>query len=264
MARLQASIQTLRGRVEASFLEGTDAACEVPDGLACRHGTFVAGILHARRDRPVPGICPGCNLFSRPIFFDVVNVEGATATASLERVANAIVEAINAGARIINLSVDVTQLSSRSESIVEAALEYAAQRGVLVVAAAGNRGILGSSVITRHPWVIPVVGCDAFGRILVVSNLSSSVGRRGLAAPGHDILGLAASGGYSRLSGSSVAAPFVTGCLALLCSIFERATAAQIRYAAMGSARRRSVSPPLLDAWDAYSILTSTITDIGR
>ena len=49
-----------------------------------------------------------------------------------------------------------------------------------MVAAAGNQGTLGSSAITRHPWVIPVVACDLRGRPMNESNLGSSIGRRGL------------------------------------------------------------------------------------
>jgi hypothetical protein len=49
-------------------------------------------------------------------------------------------------------------------------------RGVLFVAAAGNQGALGSSVITRHPWLIPVVACDRSGRVMAVSNLGASIG----------------------------------------------------------------------------------------
>src|SRR5690349_9009980 len=48
-------------------LSGT-AACRQPDSVACRHGTLVAGVLHARRDSPVLGICPDCTLLVRPIF----------------------------------------------------------------------------------------------------------------------------------------------------------------------------------------------------
>ena len=39
-------------------------------------------------------------------------------------------------------------------------MNHAAHRGVITVAAAGNQGTVGSSAITRHPWVIPVAACD--------------------------------------------------------------------------------------------------------
>ncbi|MBV8111318.1 MAG: hypothetical protein JO012_16295, partial [Hyphomicrobiales bacterium] len=40
------------------------------------------------------------------------------------------------------------------------ALDMAARCGVIVVAAVGNQRIVGSSTLTRHPWVIPVAACD--------------------------------------------------------------------------------------------------------
>jgi subtilisin family serine protease len=72
---------------------GADVACNTPGSLACRHGTFVAGILHARRDSTAPGICPGCTLISRPIFAEAEDAKGAP-SATLETVAEAILEVL--------------------------------------------------------------------------------------------------------------------------------------------------------------------------
>jgi len=143
---------------------------------------------------------------------------------------------------------------------LEEALNQTVRRGVLVVTAAGNQGTLGSSVITRHPWAIPVVGCDLEGRPTNESNLGSSIGRRGLSAPGHGITSLGAEGQSLTLGGTSVAVPFVTGTIALLWSEFPNATAAQIKLAITQAytQRRASVVPPLLDAAAAYQILLTT------
>jgi hypothetical protein len=43
-------------------------SCAVPSSAACKHGTFVAGILLAKRGSAAPAICPGCTLLVRPIF----------------------------------------------------------------------------------------------------------------------------------------------------------------------------------------------------
>src|SRR5215469_15855127 len=48
-------------------------ACSISDSVACMHGTFVAGILAARRGSVAPAICPGCTLFLRPIFAEALN-----------------------------------------------------------------------------------------------------------------------------------------------------------------------------------------------
>lgn len=232
--------------------------CTKPDSTACTHGTYVAGILHAKRDSVVPGICPGCTLLVRSIFSEAAEVSenDGLPNATVAELTAALREVIEAGARVVNLSVGLAEAASRTEPVLDQALEQATRRGVIVVAAAGNQGTLGSSAITRHPWVIPVVGCDRLGRVLAQSNLGASIGRHGLAAPGHEITSLAASGGHATFSGSSAAVPFVSGTIALLWSLFPRASAAQLRLAITGSvARRRSVTPPLMDASAAYAAL---------
>jgi len=173
----------------------------------------------------------------------------------------AIVETIEAGARVLNLSVALAQPSMRGERALEEALDYAVSRGVIPVAAAGNQATLGSTAITRHPWVLPVVACDLQGRPMRTSNLGSSLGKRGLMAPGEDITSLGANGSPLTLGGTSAATPFVTGTLALLWSEFPAATAAEVRYAVTSASvpRRPTVVPPLLDAWGAYHMMKAHV-----
>jgi subtilisin family serine protease len=126
------------------------------------------------------------------------------------------------------------------------------------VAAAGNQGTVGGTVITSHPWVIAVAACDANGKPLNGSNLGSSIGLRGLRAPGGGVTSLGAGGRSLTLGGTSVAAPFVTGAVALVWSQLPAASGAQIRLAfQLAHFRgRASVTPPLLDAWAAYQHAT--------
>src|SRR5439155_27119825 len=154
----------------------------------------------------------------------------------------------------------LAQPSTKGEQALEEALNKAVRRGVIVVVAAGNQGTLGSSAITRHPWVIPVVACDLRGRPMNESNLGSSIGRRGSCAPGDAITSLSAEGQPLTLGGTSVAVPFVTGAIALLWSEFPAASAAQIKLAVTQAAmpRRASVVPPLLNAWAGYQALLVT------
>jgi subtilisin family serine protease len=237
------------------------AGCAHCGSAACTHGTFTAGILSAKRGSPAPAICPGCTLLVRPIFKEVAAENGALPSATPAELAKAIVECIGAGARVLNLSAAFAQPSSGGERELEEALDYAAQLGVVVVAAAGNQGTLGSSVITRHPWVIPVAACDLRGRPLGQTNLGSSVGRRGLLAPGEGVVSLGAQRAPLSLGGTSVAAPFVTGAIALLWSMFPRASAAEVKHAVtMGDPKRRrtTIVPPLLDAWASYQTMATT------
>ena len=64
------------------------------------------------------------------------------------------------------------------------------------------------------------------------------------------------------MSGTSFAAPFVTGAIALLWSIFRKATAATIIYsvirAASNQRRRASIIPPLMNAEEAFKLLRNT------
>jgi len=233
-------------------------ACVRPASVACTHGTFVAGMLVARRGSEAPAICPGCTLLLRPIFTESRNGNGRMPSASPEELATAIRDAVTASANVINLSAALMQPSSRGERQLEQALDYAAQREVLVVAAAGNQGRVGSSAITRHPWVIPVTGCDLQGRPTTESNLGSSIGRNGLAAPGENIVSLGPDNKPQTSSGTSAAAPFVTGAIALLWSEFPNAGAARVKLAVTRAGRRSrtTISPPVLDAWGAYEAMS--------
>src|SRR5262245_3134949 len=162
-------------------LSGT---CSQAGSTACMHGTFIAGILCARRNSLAPAICPNCTLLVRPIFLETISGDGQLPSATPDELATAIVECIEAGACVLNLSAALAQPLSKGERKLEEALDYTARRGVIVVAAAGNQGTLGSSAITRHPCVIPVAAWNLRGQPMSQSNLGSSIGRRGLSAPG--------------------------------------------------------------------------------
>lgn len=234
-------------------------ACASASSLACAHGTFVAGILCARRESVAPAICPGCTLLVRPIFAETMNGDRTMPSASPEELATAILECLEAGAHVLNLSVGLAQPSTRGERELEEALGLAARRGVIVVAAAGNQATVGSSAITRHAWVIPVVACDERGRPTDQSNLGSSIGRRGLTAPGDAVLSLGTGSKPITAGGTSIATPFVTGAVALLRSLFPKVPGAQVKLAISqaGTRRRGGIAPPLLNAWAAYQTLAT-------
>src|SRR6202011_2432871 len=101
---------------------------------------------------------------------------------------------------------------------------------------------------------IPVAACDLRRMPLNESNLGHSIGRRGFLAPGEQITSLGSEGQPLTLGGTSAAAPFVTGAIALVWSQFPSASGAELRLAFMQAhARMRTnVTPPLLNAWGAY------------
>lgn len=239
---------------------GAGATCARADSIACRHGTFVAGILSARRGAAAPAIAPACTLLVRPIFREHVPAHEPMPSASPEELASAIVECIDAGARIVNLSAALTAMpNARGERALRQALDHAASRGVIVVAAAGNQGWVGSTAITEHRWVIAVAACDLRGGPLGLSNLGRTIGRWGLRAPGENITSLGTDGATVTAGGTSVAAPFVTGAIALAWSSFPEASAGRVRLAVTTAhlQRRRAVVPALLNAMAVHDAMTS-------
>ena len=233
------------------------AACADAGDPACAHGTFVAGILLARRASVAPAICPGCTLLVRPIFSEAPANGEQMPSASAIELADAIIDVVDAGARVINLSVALEGQSPGGGRSLQEALDVALRRGVVIVAAAGNQRAVGSSAITGHPWVIPVVAYDRRGRPMDSSNLGSSIGRRGLGAPGEAVTSLGVNNPLT-LGGTSAATPFVTGAVALTWSEFPGATAAEVRSAVTQAAapRRTTIVPPLLNAWASYQAMS--------
>jgi subtilisin family serine protease len=193
------------------------------------------------------------------VFAEVVADGQQLPSATPQQLTAAIGDCVDAGAWVLNLSAAMLEPSTRDERELQNVLDYAARHSAVVVAAAGNQGTLGSSAITRHSWVIPVVGYGLDGRPTVHSNLGSSMGKRGLGAPGEDVTSLSPQGEPVTQAGTSFAAAFVTGAIALLWSQFPNAPAAEIKSAVTGcyGGRRTSVVPPLLDGWGAYQMLSA-------
>lgn len=130
----------LKGQRVRAVSETAGAACTRANSLACTHGTSVAGILCARRGSSAPAICPGCTLLVRPIFPEAAPANGHMPSTTPEELARAILESVDAGARVLNLSAALEQPSSRGWRVLTEALDHGARRGVMAVAAAGNKG----------------------------------------------------------------------------------------------------------------------------
>ena len=232
------------------------------NSIACHHATFIAGILCAKRGSLAPAICPDCTLVTRPIFTETALTDGQIPSATPEELATAIIECVASGAQLINLSLAVSQPSHAGERQLKESLDFAAMRGVIIVAASGNHATVGSSMLTRHQCVIPVVAYDLQARPMNYSNLAKTTGSRGLGAPGDSVTSLGPERESLTFGGTSVATPFLTGALALLWSEFPNSTAAELKMAIRSpyAAKRPSIVPPLLDAWRAYQFLVTTHT----
>jgi hypothetical protein len=220
-----------------------DGSCGINPNGACDHGTFVMGLLGARRDALIPGICPDCELLHVPLFVD----EGAP-QASVAELANAIVVAVAAGARLINLSLAILGDDARVHRELAAALDRAEASGAVVVAAAGNQGRLAMGQLLLHPVTIPVVSVDAAGRALPDCNYGPLISRRGVAAFGHEARGYAPNSKTTTMSGTSVATAIATGILAKVWAARPDTDGAKIRAAVARLAPRNGPVPPMLDS----------------
>lgn len=240
--------------------------CKRSNSMACTHGTFIAGILVGNRNSAAPAICPKCEIIIRPIFaedthYDNNSIETNLPTSSLKEFADAIIEVVDAGVKIINLSVSISTSSIVTCRKLREAYEYAIHKNVLVIAAAGNQASLGYASALYPTWVIPVAACDENGKIFSLSNIGPSIGKRGLLAPGLNITSVFAGGNYARLSGTSFAVPFVTGGIALLWSLYPNATVVDIissifqTHDNLHMPYRRAIIPRIFDAESARLLL---------
>lgn len=184
-------------------------------------------------------------------------------------IAEAISYAVNNGARLINLSLGGTVKTP----IETAALDYAAENGVLVVVAAGNEGMdLSEYGLVDHPAVITVAATDRNGERARFSNWGGPVS---IAAPGIDILSLRArrtdtlrnlseeyipgsayvgsDNRYYVATGTSFSAPLVTGAASLLLSRDPNLSAEQLKRMILQSAR--DIGAPGLDQFSGFGEL---------
>jgi len=230
------------GSIIKTVTEAHFAECKSANSIACQHGTFISGILCAKRGLHAPGICPGCTLLLRPIFLDKTksntiankydnakeqyqdNYGVYLPSSTPKDLYKAMVEVIDKGAKIINLSLGLSSSSLTLCSKLQEAYDYARRKDVIIVAAAGNQGNIGGLSLIANDWIIPVAACDENGQLGPMSNIGQSIRYRGIMAPGINILSTAPRGVYKRLSGTSFAAPFVSGVIALLWSTFPDVT----------------------------------------
>jgi hypothetical protein len=209
---------------------------------ACSHGTFMMGLIGARRDAPIPGLCPECQLVHVRLFADE-----EVPRASLAKLADAITAAVAAGAKLINLSLAIQGEGVASDPALARALDRAEAHDTVIMVAAGNEGRRASSQLLSHPVTIPVVAVDATHQLLPHSNFGPAMSERGIAAIGHQLPGYAPGGGSAVMSGTSVATAVATGTLAQLWSERPNATGKQVRAAVAGLPRRQGLIPPTLD-----------------
>ncbi|MGY3238140.1 hypothetical protein ACVWZ4_001203 [Bradyrhizobium sp. USDA 4472] len=230
----------LAGALANSPVSLADGSCDSSPNSACDHGTFIVGLLGARPDTLIPGLCPNCRLLHYPLF-----VDANSPSASVDELATAIAVAVNKGARLINLSLAIVGTESGINRRLAAALDFAEANGVLLLAAAGNQGGLAIGQLLTHPAVIPIVALDASQSLLPESNFGPEISNRGVAALGR-MPGYVRGGGITVMSGTSVATAVATGILAQVWSARPHIDSATLRSVLAGLSPRNGSKPPML------------------
>ena len=165
MGRSLPNIPIWQANTSTRFPEITAPRARRPTARHACTGPLSPASCPQDANSPAPAICPDCTLLIRPIF--------AEATTGSEQMPSATPQAACRGdhrmhrrrrARDQLEPCPCATFHQRGTGVGRGAQSRPSRRGVIVVAAAGNQGTLGSSAITRHPWVIPVVACDLRGR----------------------------------------------------------------------------------------------------
>ena len=187
------------------------------DGPAIRHGTHIASVLLGRHNGRFFGIAPYCTYIIVPIFKD--GPDNSLAPCSQLDLARAILQAIQAGAHIINISAGESSFSGTAHSLLVNAISICAAENVQVIAATGNDGCDCHNIPAVFPSVLAVGAMDSQGEPLEFSNWGESYQFEGILAPGENILGAAPCGEITINSGTSYATAIVSGIAALLLSL---------------------------------------------
>ena len=256
------------------------------DGDNYGHGTHVASIVGSRSaDGKYIGIAPDAKVLG----VDVADDNGVAVESDLLRGLDWVYQhEKDQKIRVVNLSVGVGIPESYATSPIDAAVERLWHDGLVIVAAAGNMGAASDAVYyapANDPFVITVGCLDDNGTPAPGDDTLCSISSRGrtedgfakpdVVAPGRKIVGALAAGHeklqvalaqqyndrvtpdgqHIRLSGTSMAAPVVSGIVALLLERFPSLTPDQVKSVLTSSAHTYSGQTDNAGAIDALAAL---------
>jgi serine protease AprX len=244
----------LAGRIVAAidFTSLAPTVSNIPLNDLGGHGTHVAGLIAGDGTRSgglYTGVAPNANI----IDVRVIDAHGGSNVSIILRGLQWILaNRATYNIKVVNLSLGATPMGSYKSDLMATAAEILNFAGIAVVVSAGNTGPLAGTITTPavDPYVITVGALDDNGTPLRADDLMSTFSSRGrtlfdnlakpdLVAPGRKMVSLRAPGSeldalypdrqvtvlgalspdYYRLSGTSMAAPIVSGTIALM---FER------------------------------------------
>lgn len=180
------------------------------------HGTHCAGIIAAaiNNNEGIAGLAQVKIIAEKA--FDSEGYGWA------DDVVSAIIHAVDNGAKIISCSWG----SSGDSVLLHQAIKYAYEKGVIIVASAGNENTNKKQYPAAYPEVIAVTAVDENDEPAYFTNFGDWVE---IAAPGVDILSTYIGNSYARLSGTSMSTPTVAGVAALTWSVFPWMSRDQVR-----------------------------------
>ncbi|MFC2062522.1 S8 family serine peptidase [Chloroflexota bacterium] len=169
------------------------------------HGTHIAGIIAANTGIGTVGIVPEVKLMNAKVASD----NGRCETSAL---AEGIIWAVDNGADILNISIQISDSSPE----LQHAVDYAWERGVVIIAAAGNSASNLPTYPAGYGNCIAVAAVKQDNALVSLSNRGDWVD---VAAPGFDIYSTLPDSSYGYKTGTSFAAAYVTGIAALLLDV---------------------------------------------
>ncbi|KIF73651.1 serine protease [Streptomyces sp. 150FB] len=207
-----------------------------------RHGTAMAGIIAGHghgtgNEDGVVGIAPEAQILPVRVILEGTDPARAKARSSKGgALAAGIRWAADHGADVINLSLGDDSASAHPEMGEDDAVQYALAKGAVVVASAGNGGEKGDHISypAAYPGVIAVAAVDRYG---THAAFSTSRWYSTVSAPGDDVVIADPDRHYYEGWGTSAAAAFVSGAVALVRSAYPDLTPAQIKQLLIDTAR---------------------------
>ena len=170
------------------------------------HGTHIAGIIAAEKNGiGVVGVAPKADLYIAKAF----SGDGTSNFPSIEKAINWM---IDKKVNIVNMSFS----STAGGKVYTELIRRLHHSGISVICAAGNEGEQGDNTIgypAKFPETVAVSAVDINKHIASFSSKGTSAE---ICAAGIDIYSTYLNGGYAVLSGTSMAAPIITGAVALL------------------------------------------------
>ncbi|GHC11490.1 type VII secretion-associated serine protease mycosin [Streptomyces albogriseolus] len=237
VAVLDTGVEADHPDLDGNVLEGKDLVgfgAREGDEAWARHGTAMAGIIAGHGHGPgngdgVLGVAPEARIL--PVRVILEDKDPARAKARSTR-GNALAEGIrwaaDHGADVINLSLGDDSASAHPEQGEDEAIQYALRKGVVVVASAGNGGEKGDRISypAAYPGVIAATAVDRYG---TRAPFSTRRWYATVSAPGVDVIIADPDHKYYEGWGTSAAAAFVSGAVALVKAAHPDLTPAQIK-----------------------------------